>query len=99
MRGQDIEPGVMLSLEAAPRLMNHGTVEMCITAEKDGKNYPAYHWVTPEIWTQRFAYLNDAPQPAHRKLREYYPIRLVKSFSLTKLPNKNRFLMLTEGKK
>lgn len=49
--------------------------------------------------TQRFAYLNDAPQPAHRKLREYYPIRLVKSFSLTKLPNKNRFLMLTEGKK
>lgn len=32
------------------RLMNHGTVEMSITAEKDGKSYPAYYWVTTQMW-------------------------------------------------
>lgn len=33
-----------------PRLMTNGVVEVSISATKDGKHYPAYHWITPEVW-------------------------------------------------
>ena len=37
--------GISLEKPSKPRLLNHGIVESGISATKDGKHCPAYHWL------------------------------------------------------